>query len=292
MASSIFDQWFGRAALFFPGPVNFEPRELFAYILFGVVCALVGYLYITVFYGTRDHFFHRVQIPKMLKPALGGALLGVIAFFIPQIMDGGYGWVQAAMEGKIFWGLMLLLAFMKIFATSATISSGGSGGVFGPSVFIGAMLGGAFGFLGHQLAPGWVVYPASFVVVGIGGFFAGVAKVPISSIIMACEMCSSYALLVPLMVVSTTSFLLLQRTSLYEKQTINRLASPAHLQEFARGVLENMHVHEAMDPRPVTLIPENMPFGQLIKLVTGSTDAYFPVVDALGNSSASCPSTI
>ena len=282
VASSIFDQWYGRTALFSPGPVNFEPRELLPYVLFGGLCALVGYVYIKVFYGARDHFFGRVRIPKILKPALGGAILGIIAFFVPQIMDGGYGWIQAAMEGKIFWGLMLLLVFMKILATSATISSGGSGGVFGPSVFIGAMLGGAFGSLGHQLAPGWVVYPGSFVVVGIGGFFAGVAKVPISSIIMSCEMCGSYTLLVPLMVVATTSFLLLQRTSLYEKQLVDRLASPAHMGEFARGVLENMHVHEAMVARPVTLIPENMPFDMLIKLVTGSQDSYFPVVDAQG----------
>ncbi len=282
VASSVFDQWYGRTALFSPGPVNFEPRELLPYVLFGGLCALVGYVYIKVFYGARDHFFRRVQIPKILKPALGGAILGIIAFFVPQIMDGGYGWIQAAMEGKIFWGLMLLLVFMKILATSATISSGGSGGVFGPSVFIGAMLGGAFGSLGHQLAPGWVVYPGSFVVVGIGGFFAGVAKVPISSIIMSCEMCGSYTLLVPLMVVATTSFLLLRRTSLYEKQLVDRLASPAHMGEFARGVLENMHVHEAMVVRPVTMIPENMPFEMLIKLVTGSQDSYFPVVDAQG----------
>ncbi len=107
---------------------------------------------------------------------------------------------------KIFWGIMLLLALMKIAATSCTISSGGSGGVFGPSVFMGAMLGGAFGFLGHQVAPGWVIHPNAFVLVGIGGFFAGVAKVPISSIIMASEMCASYVLLVPLMLVSTISY--------------------------------------------------------------------------------------
>ena len=282
IASSIFDQWYGRTALFFPGPVNFEPRELLAYVLFGGFCALVGFFYIKMFYGSRDRFFLRVPIPRILKPALGGAFLGVIAYFFPQVLDGGYGWIQAAMENKIFWGVMLLLALMKILATSATISSGGSGGVFGPSVFMGAMLGGAFGSLGHQLAPAWVIYPSSFVVVGIGGFFAGVAKVPISSIIMSCEMCGSYTLLVPLMVVATTSFLLLRHTSLYEKQTINRLASPAHMGEFARGLLEDMQVHEAMDQRPVTLIPENMPFDMLIKLVTGSQDTHFPVIDPQG----------
>ena len=176
-------------------------------------------------------------------------MLGVIAFFLPQVMDGGYGWVQAALEGKIFWGTMLLLALAKIVATSCTISSGGSGGVFGPSVFMGAMLGGAFGFLGHQLAPGWVIHPNAFVLVGIGGFFAGVAKVPVASIIMACEMCASYTLLVPLMLVSTISYLLLGKVSLYEKQVVDRLASPAHMTEFARGLLEQMQVSEVVKPR-------------------------------------------
>jgi chloride channel protein, CIC family len=286
VASSIFDQYFGRSALFFPGPVDFAPVELLPYAIFGVVCALVGYLYVKLFYDVaRDRFFRRVQIPKVLKPALGGLMLGVIAFLLPQVMDGGYGWVQAALEGKIFWGTMLLLALMKIVATSCTISSGGSGGVFGPSVFMGAMLGGAFGFLGHQLAPGWVVHPNAFVLVGIGGFFAGVAKVPVASIIMACEMCASYTLLVPLMLVSTISYLLLGRVSLYEKQVVTRLASPAHLTEFARGLLEEMQVSDAIRLRTVVTIPENMPFDQLVQVVSGSRETYFPVVDQNGRMS-------
>ena len=171
---------------------------------------------------------------------------------------------------------------MKIVATSCTISSGGSGGVFGPSIFMGAMLGGAFGFLGHQLAPGWVIHPNSFVLVGIGGFFAGVAKVPVASIIMACEMCASYTLLVPLMLVSTVSYLLLGRVSLYEKQVVTRLASPAHVTEFARGLLEEMYVYEAVQPQSVTMIPENMPLGQLIQVMGSSQQIHFPVVDQGG----------
>ena len=282
VASSIFDQWYGRTALFFPGPVSFEVRELLPYTLFGLVCSVVGYFYIKVFYGSRDYFFQRLPIPRVLKPALGGLLLGTIAVFFPQVLDGGYGWIQMAMEGKILWATLLVLAFMKIFGTSFTLSSGGSGGIFGPSVFMGAMLGGAFGFLGHQVAPGWVVNPSSFVLVGIGGFFGGVAKVPISAIIMASEMCGSYTLLVPLMLVATTSFLLLRSTGLYEKQISNRLASPAHMGEFARGLLEDMQVHEAMDDRPVTLIPETMPFDILVKLVTNSQEAHFPVINAEG----------
>jgi CIC family chloride channel protein len=209
-------------------------------------------------------------------------MLGTIAYAFPQVSDGGYGWVQMALEGKMLWGTMLLLAFLKILGTSCTIGSGGSGGVFGPSVFIGAMLGGAFGFLGHQIAPEWVVNPGSFVLVGIGGFFAGVAKTPISAIIMACEMSASYTLLVPLMLVSSTSYLLLRNTSLYEKQQISRIASPAHLTEFARGMLEKIRVHEAIHEEPVTRIPENMPFNDLVMTVTRSGESHFPVVDLDG----------
>jgi len=283
VASSIFDQYFGRSALFFPGPVDFAPVELLPYAVFGVVCALVGYLYVKLFYDVaRNRFFRRVKISKALKPALGGLMLGMVALLFPQIMDGGYGWVQAALEGKIFWGTMLLLALIKIVATSCTISSGGSGGVFGPSVFMGAMLGGAFGFLGHQLAPDWVIHPNAFVLVGIGGFFAGVAKVPVSSIVMACEMCASYTLLVPLMLVSTISYLLLGRVSLYEKQVVSRLASPAHMTEFARGILEQMQVAEVVKPRKVTTVPENLPLDQLIQVIANSNETYFPVLDQNG----------
>lgn len=279
VASSIFDQFFGRTALFFPGPVDFQPVELLPYAIFAIVCALVGYVYVKLFYNVaRDRFFKKVKIPTALKPALGGLMLGVIAFLVPQVMDGGYGWIQAALEGKIFWGTMLLLVFMKIAATSCTIGSGGSGGVFGPSVFMGAMLGGAFGYLGHQVAPGWVIHPNSFVLVGIGGFFAGVAKVPVASIIMACEMCASYTLLVPLMLVSTISYLLLGKVSLYEKQVVTRLASPAHMTEFARGLLERMSVADVVQPQPVVVVGEKMPLDQLVEVMANSQQNYFPVI--------------
>jgi chloride channel protein, CIC family len=283
VAYSIFSQVYGRQALFSPGPVDFTlPTELLPFALFGVVCALVGYIYIKVFYGSRDYFFRPLPCPRLFKPALGGLMLGLIAFSFPQVMDGGYGWIQAAMEGKILWYVMVILAFLKIAATSCTISSGGSGGVFGPSVFIGAMLGGSFGFLGQQVAPGWVDNPSSFVVVGIGGFFAGVAKVPLSSIIIACEMSASYSLLVPLMLVSAITYLLLGGTSLYEKQVASRVASPAHVREFARGLLQMSRVYEAVQERPVTLIPADLPFADLVEKVTSTPESYFPVVDKDG----------
>lgn len=282
VASSIFDQYSGRTSLFFPGPVDFFPQELLSYCIFGAFIALAGYVFIKVFHAAHKDVFGPLKIPRFLKPALGGLIMGAIAYLAPPVLDGGYGWIQTAMQGELFWAIMLALAFLKIVATSITVGSGGSGGILGPSVFIGSMLGGAFGFFGHKIAPGWVIHPNAFVLVGIGGFFGGVAKVPVSAIIMACEMCGSYTLLVPLMLVAAVAYILLGRNSIYEKQLVDRLSSPAHLREFARGVLENMRVCDAIERHPVTLIPEDLPFDMIIKLVTGSRDTHFPVIDSQG----------
>ena len=283
VAYAVFSQFYGRAAIFFPGAVDFAlPKELLPYAVFGVLCGVVGYIWIKVFHGMQHYFFDRLMIPKILKPTLGGLMCGLILFFYPHVMDGGYGWVQMALEGKMLWYVMFIMAGMKILATSCTLGSGGSGGVFGPSIFIGAMLGGGFGYLGQHLFPGWVTYPYSFVLVGMGGFFAGVAKCPLAGIIMACEMSSSYTLLVPLMLVSAISLILLGKTTLYEKQVFSRLASPAHMFEFARGVLQEMRVHEAIVPRHVTTVPEDMRFSDLVQTVTQSAEIYFPVVNTKG----------
>lgn len=204
--------------------------ELPFYLVFAVVCALVGYLYVMAFYGLRDRFFRRLPIPNQIKPAIGGLFVGGIAIFLPQIMSGGYGWIQLALDGRLALGLMFLLCFGKIIATSFTISSGGSGGVFAPSLFIGAMLGGIFGKICQDLFPEIVTQPEAFVLVGMGGLFAGVARVPLTGMIMICEMCGSYGLLVPLMLVSIVNFsILAPRWSLYEEQVATPSNSPAHV---------------------------------------------------------------
>ena len=189
-------------------------RDLPLFIVLTLVCAAVGWLYVRVFYGLRDWFFKPLPIPKHVKPALGGLMLGVLALAFPHVMTGGYGWVQWGAIGMPpsqtlageqsfvshmgMW-MLLALAILKIVATSFTISSGGSGGVFGPSMLIGGMLGGACGeFLAYCL-PGIEIDTPAFVLVGMGGFFAGVSNTPLTSIVMVSEMTGSYSLLVPLM---------------------------------------------------------------------------------------------
>jgi CIC family chloride channel protein len=281
---TVFTFYYGWAAIFHIPRFPFTPpRELLFYGVFGVLCALVGSFYIHFFYGTRDRFFHKLPIPPSFKPAIGGLLLGVLAFFLPEVLGGGYDWIQLAIDGKLAMGFMVLLAFAKIFATSFTISSGGSGGVFAPSLFIGSMLGGFYGNLCSHWFPHWVTHPQAFVLVGMGGFFAGVAKVPIAALIMVAEMTGGYTLIVPLMIVSTISYLLLGEVSLYEKQVSTRVDSPAHIGDFTVDILDHISVKEALpDDRKVETIPEGMRFEEILRIVMNSNQSNFPVVDQGG----------
>jgi CIC family chloride channel protein len=256
------------------------PSEILVYAVFGGLCSIVGFVYISFFYGLRDRFFKPLGISRFLKPAMGGLLIGGLAFFVPQVLGGGYDWIQSAIDGNLTTSLMLGLAFAKIAATSFTISSGGSGGVFAPSLFIGAMLGGFYGNLCSKLFPYLVIDQTAFVLVGMGGFFAGVAKVPIASLILVAEMTGGYSLIVPLLIVSTISYLLLGEFSLYEKQVSTRVDSPAHLGDFATNILEYIPVKNALPPdRKVKMISEEMRLDRIIDLIADSTQMDFPVVD-------------
>jgi chloride channel protein, CIC family len=260
------------------------PMQLPFYGILGLFCALVGYLYIGCFYGMRDRFFHKLNIPRSVKPALGGLMLGILAFFIPEVLGGGYKWMQSAIDGQLAVGLMAMLVFAKIVSTSFTISSGGSGGVFAPSLFIGSMLGGFYGNVCSKFFPHIVTEPAAFVLVGMGGFFAGVAKVPIAALIMVAEMTGGYNLIVPMMIVSSLAYLLLGHTSLYEKQVFSRIDSPAHIGDYAIDVMDRLMVRNAVvKEREVETIAEYTHFEDILKLMLNSNQQDFPVIDEAGN---------
>ncbi len=274
-------------------------RELPMFALLAIVCAAVGLIYVRIFYGSRDYIFHKIPIPRHVKPALGGLLLGVLALRFPQLLSGGYGWVQWGAIGmppnlteagesvfvpNMAMGTLLALALLKIVSTSLTIGSGGSGGVFGPSVFIGGMLGGAVGqFLEAQL-PGWDINPAAFAMVGMGGFFAGVSKTPLTSIVMVCEMSGNYSLLVPLMLVCGLNLALSRRWTIYEEQVNSPIDSPAHQGDFVIDVLERLRVGQVrVRTENIERIPESANFDEILRRVANSTETLFPVVDRDGH---------
>jgi CIC family chloride channel protein len=281
VAYSVFSSFFGWGVLFDTPVYLFRhPLELFFYAFFGLLCVILGAFYVRVFYGLRDRFFKKLPVSNYLKPAIGGLMLGIVAIYFPQILGMGYGWIQLAICGQMTIGLMIILVFAKIFATSFTISSGGSGGVFAPSLFIGAMLGGAFGQASHLLFPNIISQPTAFVLVGMGAFFAGVAKVPISSLIMVSEMTGSYGLLVPLMLSSSIAYLFSKRWNIYEKQVSDRVDSPAHLGDFVVDILAGLKVQDALNNRrKMVLIPQNMPLKKILTFITETSNSYFPVID-------------
>jgi len=200
------------------------------YVALGAASGLVATLLPEVFYRLRDAF-GELRIPPWCKPALGGLGIGLLALRLPQVLGGGYGWIQQAINGEMALHVLLFLLFAKILALSLTVSSGGSGGVFAPSLFIGAMLGGVFSGISHHPAAG-------FVIVGMAAVFGGAARVPIATVLMVAEMTGGYQLLVPASLAVMLSFLIqtrlssfLKYSSLYEAQVAGPTDSPAHQAE-------------------------------------------------------------
>jgi CIC family chloride channel protein len=283
---SIYSSYAGWGFLFKVPPIAFHrPRELAIYALLGVVCAFFGWIYPRVFYGIRDKIFRPLPIPRWTKPAVGAAALGLIALVFPQALGMGYGYIQEAIRGEYTATFLLTFALVKMVATSLTISSGGSGGVFGPSLVIGGALGAAFGKVASDHLPGLSPEPTAALMVGMGGFFAGVAKVPFASVIMVMEMTGSYGLLVPSLLVATMAYLFLPRgTKLYENQVISRLDSPVHEGSFATDVLQRGHLGDSWDPRqsaPRT-IREDALLSDLVQFASEGPQTVFPVVDTHG----------
>jgi len=268
-----------------------SPLELIPFTILAVVLVLVGIVYIKTFYGTHA-LFKKLPINPYFRPALGAALAGFcgIGLFLVMkedtralsVLSTGYGSLQEALTSSSGMGIKLLVAIslVKIVTTSLTIGSGGSAGVFGPSMVIGGYLGAAIGLFLHDLWPDLVGRPETYAIVGMAGFFAGCAHAPFSTIIMVTEMTGNYNLLLPTMWVSTLCFLLCRRWSLYEKQVPSRLESPAHRGDFFVDVLEGIKVEEAYQRNPdIILIRESTSLDGIVHLLADTQQHYFPVVD-------------
>ncbi|HXI02541.1 MAG TPA: chloride channel protein [Candidatus Saccharimonadales bacterium] len=282
----IYCSYAGWGFLFNVPPISFhQPKQLPIYALLGLVCGMVGVIYPKVFYGTRDRIFHRLPIPTWTKPAVGALVLGVIGVYFPQCLGMGYGYLQHIIQGSYTIPFLLAFVMMKIVATSLTISSGGSGGVFGPSLVIGGSLGAAFGRAAAVYLPGIAPDPVACTMVAMGGFFAGVAKCPFAAIIMVMEMTGSYGLLVPSLLVGAITYLFIPvGVRLYENQVPSRSDSPAHLGSFAVDILRLTRLRDCWEPgRSATrTVPADASLTSIVELASGSAQNLFPVVDASG----------
>jgi CIC family chloride channel protein len=311
VAYSVFGGIFGFHSLFVtPDELRFlQVSELVPYLILALVSSLGAYLYIKAFYGFRGVLFGgRLRVlPNHVKPAIGGLLVGVIGFFLPEALGAGYGVVQmcfddnvlqlpsaeafagilpAVMQNEILVAafLLLVIALAKIATTAFSIGSGGSGGVFGPAVTIGGALGGATGML-LMYFMGSGIEPGAFTLVGMAGFFAGAANTPVSTIIMVSEMTGNYNLLLPSMMVCVISYALCRRFTLYEKQLPSRLDAPSKLGNMASAILRNMTVRQALNYRPLDeliTVRRDSGLGELVELFSHCNQACFPVVDGDG----------
>ncbi|MGA7800830.1 MAG: chloride channel protein [Gammaproteobacteria bacterium] len=240
--TGVFSGWTPLFTL--PRDVTFgAPIDLIWFVVLAGLAGCLGALLPTVFYWTRDTF-HRLQVPNQLKPAIGGLGMGLVGLFAPPLLGGGYGYIQFALQGGggIALWLLLVLSVGKILALSLTVGSGGSGGVFAPSLYVGALLGAAFAAVLHGFGISGINSTA-LAVVGMAALFAGAARVPIASLVMVAEMTGGYDLIMPTMLAVAVSYLVqvgLTRTfkypTLYEAQVPTPAASPANLEMYTEIV--------------------------------------------------------
>lgn len=290
-AYSVFITVFGQGSHLFATAASypFRPLSLPLYLVMAVALSYAGRLFVVILHGSKQRLWERMRIPPWLKPAVGGLMVGVIACALPQVAGIGYGWLQDAISWSgtfpLGWttvGLLAGIALAKMIATSCTISSGGSGGDFGPSLVIGGMLGAAFGQAYHLLFPSVAGEPGAFALVGMATFFGGIAHVPLASLIMVCELTGSYDLLVPLMLSAGVAFALLRHTTLYTFQAKSPLDSPAHAGELAVDLLASMRVQDAFEKTAVEPVAMSLPLPTLLATLSATRHATFPVCDQSG----------
>jgi len=302
---SVFISFFGESTLFAHAPrYPFVPAHLPLYGLMAVLVSLGAAGFAGALH-TVQNIAKQMPGPTWVKPAIGGAALGLFAVPIivmvsPHvgaegqglgILGGGYGAAQVAIsgapwftEGWVGVELLVLLAVVKIIATAFTVGSGGSAGDFGPSLVIGGILGGAFGRAAGLVLHDPRIDPGAFALVGMATFYGGLAHVPIASLVMTCELAGSYDLLVPLMLAEGIAFIALRHRSLYHAQVPTKRDSPAHRDELIFDVLRGIRVGDVLErERPCVTFTRGTPASEVIRQWANSEEQdAFPVLDDHG----------
>jgi CIC family chloride channel protein len=192
-------RFLGNYPAFFVSPYELKsPAELPLYFVMGLACGLAATLYVRALYRVED-WFGDWKFPTALKPAVGGLVVGLVLRFFPEVYGTGLHAVEGALWARFPWEILLALLFAELVGNVATLGSGGSGGIFAPSLFMGAMLGGAFGTLAHSQFPDWAAGTGAYAMVGMAAFFAAAAKAPTTSILILFEMTNDYRIMLPLM---------------------------------------------------------------------------------------------
>ncbi len=271
-----------------------RPEELIFYVILGVIAALTAQLYSRTLYGLEDVFDNQQLVPDWVKPAIGGLLFGALGALVPQTLGRGEDIISTALAGvmppigaltgqagsALLVPVLVLgaLGLLKILSTSLTIGSGGSGGIFFPGLYIGAMVGGAFGWVVHAIYP-WTANPGAYAMVGMAAVFAGMTQAPITGIIILFEMTQDYRIILPLMLSSVIATLLSSRMS---EETIYTMKLARRGIKLRQGhlarVMASIPVSQAMTT-PVSTVHPDMPLSSVISLMQSTRHNGFPVVE-------------
>jgi CIC family chloride channel protein len=283
MATAVSRHFLGNTPAFIVPPYRLVSAwELPLYVVLGLFCALVAVAFTRTLYKMEDAF-DGLKFPEYLKAALGGLILGLMALLFPHILGVGYPAIDLALMGRLSWWFMLLLVGFKILATSVTIGSGGSGGIFAPSLFLGAMAGGFFGNGVHALLPEITASAGAYSIVGMAAVVGGTTHGPLSAILILFEMTGNYRIILPLMIaciISSVAAGQLLKESIYTLKLARRGINIRAGKEV--NVLRAIPVEEAMNSN-VDTIAENLTLGKVAEKISKSKYNSFPVVDDQGH---------
>ncbi|WP_370574113.1 chloride channel protein [Methanomethylovorans sp.] len=257
-------------------------HESVLYLILGLLAGLVSVILMRSLYKSRD-FFNALNIHPITKPAVGGLCVGCIGYFYPQIFGVGYETISQVLENEIAFNILLILLLLKIVAFSLSLGSGGSGGSFVPALFIGSMLGGAYGFIVNSIFPGITSEPGAYALAGMGAVFTGISRAPLTAILVLFELTRNYGLVLPIMLACVLSNLVssaLHPESIFTESLRRRGFTIRKGKEV--DIMESLKVSDAMK-REVQTISVNKKVEALIALMQSSRHAGFPVLDQEGN---------
>lgn len=248
------------------------------YFVLGILSAFTALLFIKALYKSED-IFNSLKIPEYFKPAIGGLIIGLIALYFPQVLGVGYEVIENSINQGIALGAVITLIFLKIIATSVTLGSGGSGGIFAPSLFMGALLGEAFGKLITLFFPGIAIPPGAFALVGMAAVFAGTSHAPISAILLLFEMTGNYKILLPLMISCVISVLLVRWMTKYSIYSLKLMRKGIDIDQYrVVDYMESITVAEAMIFNVITVLQSDTVKDVGLK-IKSTNHRGFPVLD-------------
>jgi len=259
-----------------------HPLEFPIYAVLGVVGGLVSVAFTKLLLGMRERFLDAPRWTRWFQPAAGGLLVGLMGLWVPQVLGVGYGYVGDALNGRMALRLMALLIVLKLVAVTVSYASGNAGGIFGPSLFIGAMVGGTVGSVAHHLWPAYTALPGAYALVGMGTLFAGILRAPMTSVLMIFETTHDYAVIVPLMISNLVSFFISSRMQHQPIYEVLAEQDGVHLPSGATRPRRGQRPVGEVMREPSEIVRANSTVREVFEARKGSRLHAWPVLDGHG----------